>query len=204
MALEKLLSGIKKEANIEAECILEKARKEAKEIIQKACQQVEKDITNLQNVMIARCRSEMDQQISLARLESQKRSLNARQVILNEVFNQALQELVNLSTNLYRQWMHDQIINISESGDETLVVSEKDRSRLNGNWLAKVNAYLQKDRKKGDLRMQFKDTDFTGGFILIHPQYEVVVSFSELLKTLRVRIQSKVANVLFGAKESSV
>lgn len=201
MALENLLSGIEAEAQSEANRIVEEAQKEADQILQTARQQAETETADLWTSKISQCRGKADQRIARANLEARKKFLNARQEAIEKVFAEALQELTHLPSERYREWMHQQILNACESGDETLIVSEKDRPRLNDRWLAKVNSDLHKRGKKGALKLRFEDAGFSGGFILIHPQYEVVVSFEEILRTMKGQIQSRIAEVLFGSKK---
>jgi len=201
MALENLLAGIKAEAQSGADRIVAEAQKEADRILQTARQQAESEAADLRLSKISQCQNKAEQQIARANLEARKKILNARQEAIEKIFDEALRELAQLPPGRYREWMHQQILNACESGDETLVVSKKDQSRLSEGWLKKINGELRKHHKNGAIKLQFEDTNFSGGFILIHPQYEVVVSFEEILRTMKGQIQSRIAEVLFGGKK---
>lgn len=201
MALENLLAGIEEEAQSQAIRIVEEAQKEADRILRTARQNAEAEAAGLRAAKISQCQNKAEQQIARSELEARKKILHARQEAIEKAFAEALQELAHLPPERYREWMHQQILNACESGDETLIISEKDRPRLNERWLAKVNSDLQKRGKKGALRLRFEETNFSGGFILVHPQYEVVVSFEEILRTMKGQIQSRIAEVLFGSKK---
>ncbi len=201
MALEKLLAGIQSEAQGEANRIIAEAQKEADRILQTARQQAEAEAAGLRAAKISQCRSKAEQQIAGAKLEARKKILHARQEEIENAFDAALQELAQLPPDRYREWMRQQIITVCESGEETLVVSKEDQSRLSNSWLKKINDELRKHRKKGAIKFRFEDTGFSGGFILIDPQYEVVISFEEILQTMKGEIQSRVAEVLFVGRK---
>jgi V/A-type H+-transporting ATPase subunit E len=198
MSLQKLLQGIEGEAQVEAERILHQARSEARRIVQEAQKNAQLESRQWIDQRIAAGQKEAAQKISQARLESRKRVLSAQKAVLDQVFDQALQRLGNLDDDHYREWLKKQIVNASETGAETIKFNPQDKDRLSNGWLGEVNELLQQKGLAGKLRLEFEDTGFSGGFILQHPQYEVVVSFNEILNSLKEKMQSQIAQLLYG------
>jgi V/A-type H+-transporting ATPase subunit E len=198
MSLQKLLQGIESEAQAEAERILQQARSETWRIVQEAQKNAQLESRQWIDQKIAASQKEAAQKISQARLESRKRILGAQKAVIDQVFDQALQRLGNLDNDHYREWLKKQIVNASETGEETIKVNQQDKARLSNGWLGEVNELLQQKGLAGKLRLEFEDTGFSGGFVLQHPQYEVVVSFNEILNSLKESMQSQIAQLLVG------
>jgi V/A-type H+-transporting ATPase subunit E len=198
MSLQKLLQGIESEAQVETERLLHQARSEAGRIVQEAQKNAQLESRQWIDHKITASQKEAAQKISQARLESHKRVLSAQKAVIDLVFDQALQRLRNLDHDLYREWLKKQIVNASETGEETIKVNQQDKDRLSNGWLGEVNELLQQKGLAGKLQLEFEDTGFSGGFILQHPQYEVVVSFNEILNSLKEAMQSQIAQLLVG------
>jgi V/A-type H+-transporting ATPase subunit E len=203
MSLQKLLQGIESEAQAEAERILQQARSEAGRIIQEVQKNAELESRQWIHQKIAASQKEAAQKISQARLENRKRILGAQKAVIDQVFDQALQRLGNLDDDQYRKWLKKQIVNASETGAETIKFNPQDKDRLSNGWLGEVNELLDQKGLAGKLRLEFEDTGFSGGFILQHPQYEVVVSFNEILNSLKEKMQFHIAQLLAGEQSDN-
>ena len=137
-------------------------------------------------------------------MTAQKRILTTRQKLLDQVYEEALKSLLDLDEDRYRKWLKARVLEVSETGEETLVLNEKDRGRIGEKWLADLNRSLREVNKSGKVTMEFTETEFTAGFILRSEKYEVVLSFREILEGLKGELQSEVAGILFrGLKTES-
>ncbi len=198
MPLEKLLAGIRRQAEEQAAQIIEQAEQEAARRTEAAQQSARKTAREYHAHQLGQCRRQTSQEISQARLDARKQVLKARQQILDGMLQEVATVLTQVDENQYREWMRRQLLEACRSGDETVIVSSNDRERLTDGWLKSLNGELRKKGLKGEVKLQFTGKDFSGGFILQHPQYEVVATFEEILRSEKSVIQGKIARVLFG------
>lgn len=197
MPLEKLLAGIRRQAEEQAGQIVEQAKQEAAKLKEAAQQSARQEGQALHDRQVAQCRSRTNQEISQARLEARKQVLKARQQILDEILQEVVKALTRVDEDQYREWMMAQLLEACQTGEETVLVSPGDRERLPDGWLKSLNDALKKKGLKGEVQLQFTGKDFSGGFILRHPQYEVVATFEEILRSEKSVIQGEIARVLF-------
>jgi len=130
-------------------------------------------------------------------MKARRRLLATRQKLLDQVYEEALNSLLDLDDDRYREWLKTRVLEASETGDETLVLNEKDRDKIGEDWLADLNRALKERKRAGKVTMEFTETEFTAGFILRSARFEVVQSFREILEGLKVTVQSEVAGILF-------
>ena len=204
MSLQKLIHSIEREAQAEAEQILNQAQGEAQQIRQQANDQAQAEAKQLEQVHVKRCRKEAEQHLSQARLQARNRILNVRQELVDAVFNQALCVLRTMNGDQYRAWMKRQILRLYQSDEETVDVSATDRKRLTTDWLKEINQALEDEGRTYRVRLEYTADGLDGGFLLRHPQYDVDMSFSALLEELKTQKRAEVAAALFEADHADV
>jgi V/A-type H+-transporting ATPase subunit E len=197
MPLEELLKHIEEEAGKEADKVISEAQMEAKAIMDESGHRTREEIIELAQKETALFKGEMDRQVAHSRMTAQKKLLAARQKLLDQVFEEVLQSLLGLDEDSYRKWLKDRVLEVSETGEETLVLNEGDRGKIGDEWLADLNRTLNEGKKAGQVTMEFTETVFSGGFVLRGPRHEFVLSFREILEGLKGTMQSEVAGVLF-------
>ena len=100
--------------------------------------------------------------ITLAQLELRREVLAAKQELVDEVFAQVMGKLANLPDKEYLAWMEQRLLQAVVTGDEEVIVAAKDRKRLNGKFLARVNEKLRQAGKKGELKLSEEARPMTG------------------------------------------
>ena len=199
MALDKLIQSIEGEAQREVERILQEAKAQAEQIRRDARKQAQAEAEKLTADRLQQCRQESDQAIAQATLEARNRLLDTRQEWIDKVFAAALQALQQIEPERYRQWLQSQLLQVCTRGDEDVLLPKSAKSVFSPDWLRQLNRKLQEKGLAGKLTMKFEKTPFTGGFILKSPQFDVVVTFEELLRQLREQVQAEIHDALFRA-----
>ena len=135
--------------------------------------------------------------ITLAQLELRREVLAAKQELVDEVFAQVMGKLANLPDKEYLAWMEQRLLQAVVTGDEEVIVAAKDRKRLNGKFLTRVNEKLRQAGKKGELKLSEEARPMTGGFILKGERMEINSSFEALIASQRDELEQLAAEVLF-------
>jgi len=199
MSVEKIVEKIITDAKAEAERILEEARREAERIREQAKQEALAAQQTILREAEAEAQRRRRMHLSLAQLEARNRILAARRQALDGVFAEAAKRLAQLKDQEYLNFLRRLLVQAAETGEEEILLSPKDRARLNANFLESVNAELCKADKKGALRLAQENRELSGGFVLRGRGYEVNVSFSVLIRQAKEKLESEVASILFGS-----
>jgi V/A-type H+-transporting ATPase subunit E len=133
----------------------------------------------------------------MAELEERKGLLQAKQQIIDEVFDKARQELANLPVEDYRQLIYKMLLESSITGDEEIIIDEKDKSRITPDLVEKVNKELKTKGKSGNLKISAKTRPMIGGFILKARDMEINSTFDSLIKLQREELETGIAKILF-------
>lgn len=128
---------------------------------------------------------------SLAALEARKSNLATRQILIDEVIDQAASRLANLPADeksaLYKRFLLDQA-----SGRETVVFAKQDEA-VADSLLSRINQekgwQLQRDTVPGD---------FSVGLILRQDLIETNLSVDLLIRSLRPELVKLAAEALFS------
>ena len=164
---------------------------------------------------------------SAAQMERRKLELAARQEVLSEAFDQALERLCTLPDEEYIQLLTALVLRAVTTGREQLIFSQKDRSRIGkavvvaanealvkevapelpdsltdskvGAFLGKmVNSATAQITGTGLLTLSEETRPIRGGLILSDGDVEVNCTFETLVRLLRGEMDRTVVEVLFG------
>ena len=197
MSLEKILERIQREAQSEVDHIKSRTAATADEILKKA--QAEAETFNAQALEDAKNEAEQrkDRIIATARLDFRKARLAERQNAINAAFQEAVESLLNMEDAEYRKILRDMILPNVRTGDEELILSERDKAGLGEELLEEVNRQLTESGKEGKLTLSQDTYDILGGFVLRRGEIELNSSFESLLKSSRDDLESEVSKILF-------
>ncbi len=134
--------------------------------------------------------------LAAARMQIAKELLIEKRRILDEVFEQAREQLQNLPDDQYRQLITDLILGAVETGEEEVIV-DKDENRIDQEMLDLVNQQLAYENK-GNLRLSDQRQDLGGGFILKRGRIRTNVSVEVLLAQARRELEMELAKELFA------
>ncbi|HPU00421.1 MAG: hypothetical protein GX890_07080 [Firmicutes bacterium] len=193
------------------EHILNDAREKAAEIRAEAARRSEEILVQAQEEaarrreqILARAREEAAavkrRILGAARLEARKEKLAAKQELIAQAFQQALEELCALDDENYSSLLREMLLAAAESGTEKVLLSERDRARLPERFWAELNEALLKAGKKGELAPAEETREIKGGFILHSGGVEINCSFEALLEAQRNELEPELAAILFDEK----
>lgn len=131
---------------------------------------------------------------SVAQLEARKLVLAAKQDVLEQTFDQALEDLLNLPEKEYTEVLAKLIVKACQSGDEEVIFSQKDRPRYGKAAVTSANEMLG---DKGRLTLSVESRPIQGGFILSDGDVDVNCTFETLVRLQRRELDGPVAKVLF-------
>jgi len=197
MSLEKILERIERDAQGEVDKINKRASAAESGIMNKAKEEAEA----LKARMIEEAKEEAELRkerlIATARLDLRKELLAEKQETINAAFKKAIDNLLSMDINKYRELMKSMIIAGIQNGDEEIILSERDKSRLGKNFLRDVNSRISDKGKKGRLTLSRDTYNIAGGFVLRRGKIELNSSFESLFKSSRDELESEVSRILF-------
>ncbi len=134
--------------------------------------------------------------LAAARMNIAKEHLAEKNKILDEVFDQARQQLQSLPDEQYRRLVTNLILEAVETGDEEVII-DKEEKRIDAALIDQVNSKLASDRK-GNLKLSEDKMPLGGGFILRRGKVKTNVSFGVLLSRARKELEIELAKELFS------
>lgn len=179
---------------------------------------------------LARGRKAADERLerlkSAAQMETRKLTLAAKQEVLGEAFDLALEKLCTLPEQEYVDLLTRLALNASSTGKEQLVFSARDRTRVGkqvvvavndclvsqvtpelpsalteskvGAFLGKVvNSAAAQITGTGLLTLSQETRNIKGGFIMVDGAVEINCAFETLVRLQREKLEKGVAQVLF-------
>ena len=132
--------------------------------------------------------------VSAAAMDSKKELLAAKQEMINQAFDKALERLCALPEDEYVKFLARLAKSASSNGRGTLAFNAKDRKRTGPKVVAAANKLCG---SKG-LTLSDKTVPIKGGFLLSDGAIEVNCSLETLVKTVRTDITGEVNAILFG------
>ena len=178
---------------------------------------------------LARGRKAADERLerlkSAAQMETRKLALGAKQEVLGEAFDLALEKLCSLPDPEYIELLTRLAVEASSTGREQLVFSPKDRARIGKQVVVaandamvkgvapelpgsitdtKVGAFLGKVVNSttamvtgtGMLTLSEETRPIKGGFIMVDGDVEINCAFETLVRLQREKLEKDVANLL--------
>ncbi len=198
MSLEKIIERIKQDAQAQIAEIKDKALKEANRILQSARDEAMAYKARELEKAEAQAQQRRQRLISSANLEFRKEILAEKQNAIDSAFQQALNTLVQMKDDEYRQIIKKMLISSVQTGDEEIILSTRDKTRISENFIRDVNKELIKSGKKGNLKISKNSYNILGGFVLKKGNIEINNSFETLFKSFRDELEAEVSKILFG------
>ena len=197
MSLQKILERIQKDAQSEVDRIKGRASATADEILKKA--QAEAEALKAQALEDAKNEAKQrgERIVATASLDLRKALLAEKQNAIDTAFQAAVDILVKMGDAEYRKIIRDMILPNVQTGDEEIILSERDKARLGDDFAQEINHQLAQSGKKGELIISQDTYDIVGGFVLRRGQIELNSSFESLFKSSRGDLESEVAKILF-------
>lgn len=134
--------------------------------------------------------------LAAARMDIAKDFLGEKSKILDEVFEQARRQLLNLADAEYKVLCTKLMLAAVETGDEEVII-DKNETRIDHELIKDINRKLGPGFK-GNLRLSDKKQDLGGGFILKRGRIKNNVSLQVLLAQARKELEIELAKDLFS------
>ncbi len=194
---ERIIQRVLDDAHSKSESIKAEALAKASSIENEARQKAARQ----QEQILEKARKEAIEQkrriIGVAQLEVRKELLSAKQELIAESFKKALDELTAMEGKSYQAVIRNLLLNLVESGTETVACSASDLKKIPESFWQEINDALREKGKKGELTLAEEPRDIRGGFVLLSDGVEINCSFEALLEMQRDELEPEVAAVLF-------
>ena len=224
--IEKITAKIAQDAQAEIARLTAETGEKIKTIQAEAEAQARKEAAEIE----ARGRAAADERLerlsSAAQMERRKLELGAKQEVLSEAFDLALEKLCTLPEQEYIALLTRLVLEASSTGREQLIFSQKDRNTVGKQVVIAANDALVKERSPGlpeevakskvgafvdklvhnttaivtgtgMLTLAEETRDIKGGFIMVDGDVEINCAFDTLVRLQREQMEKKVADALF-------
>ncbi len=178
---EKFATALVRSANEEKEEKLEQIKQEQQVKMQKAIEKAHSDA----ELIVSR-------KLSVAQLEASKIELLAKQKLIDSVYQSAKTRILNMTDNVYRDFVFSYIKEYAENGD-IVIVAKRDEKRITEQHIDDLASSL-------NIVLSYScDThDGMGGVILSNKKYDKNLTLESILSSVRQETESKVIKILFG------
>ena len=136
--------------------------------------------------------------ISSAELKARNEKLQAKQTVIQEVFEKAVEELCKLGKDDYLAFIKNGVTSLAITGDENLILNAEGQKLVNDDFIKSINKELSSKGKAGNLKLSSTVGSFKGGFILEKNGIEINNTFEALVESMKEEMQLEVAKALFN------
>lgn len=224
--IEKITAKIVQDAQAEIARMNQETDEKVRSIAETAQAQADKETADTLARGQRAAQERLERLKSAAKMEQRKLELAARQEMLAQAFDLALEKLCSLPEEEYVQLLTRLVLEASTTGREQLVFSPQDRARVGKQVVVaaneamvkqvapelpdaitdtKVGAFLGKVVNSttamvtgtGMLTLSEETRPMKGGFVLVDGDVEVNCAFETLVRLQREKLEKEVDQVLF-------
>ena len=224
--IEKITARIQADGQAELDRLKEDVRQQLQTIHTQTQDQVDRERQDILSRGEKAAAERLERLKSAAEMEKRKLALAAKQEVLGEAFDLALDKLCSLPEEDYIALLTRLAVEASETGKEQLVFSEADRARVGKQVVIAANECLVKgvapelpgalaDTKVGALlgkvvnstaamvtgtgllTLAQETRKMRGGFVMLDNDVEINCTFETLVRLQREKLEKEVARVLF-------
>ncbi len=193
MSLADIKNKIQADAQTEADEIIDKAKAQADKIENATDAQI-KEIQDNYTTRFKKEKPEiLNRREIVAKLDVDKLKLGAKQSLIKDAFDEALQGLSSLSKDKYLGFVEALLDKAVETGKEEVLVGKSEK-KITKTWL---DSYNQKHDY--NLVLSSEKLPVSGGFVLKNGNIETNCSFDMLVSWVREDIEAGVVKRLFSA-----
>ena len=190
---EKIIAHIQADAKAQADAILAQAEQQCAEIRQNYEIKARDAYGEKIRVGVKANQDKLDSIDRLARMEGRKSVLALKQEMVSASFDRACEMLVSLPGDKYVELLAKLAAQASVSGDEELVLNERDRAGIGEAVVKAANEKLG----GGKRTLAGETGDFKGGLILRRGSIEANCTVELLVELCRGEMSAQLAKVLF-------
>ena len=198
--IENLKNRIIKDNEDRAREIENDARAKAEDIISQAKNKADEIMNNMKSKAEHDGKERKERLMSRSQLDSRNEVLFAKQEAIDKVLDNVVNRINQMDDKDYFDFIEKVLLSSVETGEEEIVFSEKDKSRIQPSFITVVNDKLNAIGKKGLVKISKETRDIGSGFILIHGGLEINCSIESQIRLLRDSLEGDIANLLFEGK----
>ena len=196
--ISNLTSKILKDAEVKRDNILAVAEEEKAKILNKKKDEAE----TLEATMLEKAKSEAqtrkERVISSAELKARNEKLQAKQTVIQQVFEKAVEELCKLGKEEYLAFIKNGVTTLAVTGDENIILNAEGQKLVDDAFISEINNELSANGKVGNLKLSSTVGNFKGGFILEKNGIEINNTFEALVESMKEEMELEVAKALFN------
>ena len=191
MSIERIRDHIIKNAQKEAEQVINTAKEQFHKKVNEAKLAIEKEYETM--LLDEEKRLKEDMQNALITLGSNYKMslLEIKNNIIDNVIQDAINHIQSLSDNEYLVLIRSWIGNIADGTGGELLVNARDLKRMTGAFIDDIN----KERKE-KIVLGVRLLDIKGGFILKTQYYEIDYTLDSIIKNLRTALTPELNKIL--------
>ena len=190
---EKIIAHIQADAKSQADAILAEAEKQCEAIRADYDKKAAQVYAEKVRTGTKACQDQVDSVQRIARMEAKKALLSVKQEMVAKSFEQAQELLTSLPEEQYVAFLAKLAARASVSGDEEIVLNERDREAVGEAVVKAANALL----KGGKLSLSERTGSFAGGLILSRGNVEANCTAELLVDLCRGEMSAELAGLLF-------
>jgi len=194
---EKITKRIIEDAEAKARIIEEQARQEARALMEQARADASQKREELLKKAEADGEESYKRLIAVAGLEGRKEILRAKQEMIDEAFQKALEKVCRLKDQDYQSLLEKMIADAAGDEGGEILLSEKDAKRMDYRFIENINQRIAGSGKKGTVTLSAQRIKTAGGFVLKNGEREINSTFEILFGMLRTELESDVVRMLF-------
>ena len=192
--IEKLTGRIHQETQEAIQARLAQARAQAEEIRANYAAQAARERQEILDKGRQALAERQERLAGMAQLEARKQALSARQQVVEEAFQKALEILCSLPEDEAVPLLARLAAAAAETGEEEVLLSPAQRDTLGKQVVAQANALLS----QGKLTLGPAAPEIQGGLILRQGAVDINCTFAMLLRQQRAQLNGPVAALLFS------
>lgn len=225
--LDKITQRIADDAQAQADAILRQGEAQARAIAQEWEEKARAESGAILEQAEKSARERSERLDSMAQMEGRRLLLSAKQEMISQAFDAALEQLLSLPQEEYVELLARLCVKAAATGREELIFSPADKAKVGTKVAARANKLLAEAVApklpeeatqgklgavletavntvtaiaKGTAMITVADEtrDIRGGFILSSDGVEVNCAFDTLVRLSRPELERQVAKVLFG------
>ena len=190
--IEKITRRIQEDTQLEIDRILDEARGEAAQIIERNRAQAEAEKTALRDRNEKAAAEREEWLVSVAQMEARQVSLAAKQEMVEKAYDLALEKLCAMPEEQYTEVVAGLIAQAAPDGRGEVIFNAEDAKRIGEAAVTFANKKLN-----GKLTLSQETRPVRGGFILKNGNVEVNGTFETLVRLQRGQTAGAVAKTLF-------
>ena len=197
--IEKITAKIAQDAQDEIRRLQEETAAQAQAALAEARAQADRERETILDRGRRAAGERLERLTSAAGMERRKLELAARQEVVGEAFDLALEKLCALPEGEYGKLLTELVLEAASTGREQLIFSPRDRAQVGKQVVVAANEALEGRGGTGALTLSQETRDIRGGFILVDGDVEVNCAFETMLALEREKLERQAAEMLFGS-----